>query len=110
MMNDYTEIFNEARVKAGKEPTNFIITIVHEGMVAGCGCPIIRASNKTFTILHDPAMCKYGGEGKQRVGDGVHNAVGSLQSEPFVIPMTDPFCGLFPYEQQARAATEAGDD
>ena len=96
---DYTEIFNEARVKAGKEPTHFTIILIHEGMTAGCECPIIRSNGKTFTIRHDLAICKYGREGKQRVGDGIHNAIGSLQGEPFVIPMTDPWCGLFPYEQ-----------
>ena len=99
MIADYTEIFNEARVKAGKEPTAFTIVLIHEDMTAGCGCPVIRASNKTFTILHDRETCKYKHAGKQRVGDGVHNAIGSLLGEPCVIPMTDPFCGLFPYEQ-----------
>jgi len=98
-MVNHTDIFNKARIEAGKEPTAFTVIFVHEGMRTGCGCLVIRASNKTFTILHDSQTCKYRHDGKQRVGDSIHNAVGSLFEEPLVIPMTDPFCGLFPYEQ-----------
>ena len=98
-MVDYTEMFNKARVEAGREPTPHTVTTVFEGMVTGCGCPVVNATGYTFTILHNSESCLYRREGKQQVGDGVRNAIASVYGQPNVLAMTKPWCGLFPYEE-----------
>jgi len=99
-MQDWTPRFNEARTAQGLPPvTTHTITLIHEGMVAGCGCPVISAGAKTFTIRHSADTCKYHINTKRVVGDGERNAVGSLFGRPDVLSMTEPWLGLFPHEQ-----------
>ena len=113
---DWTDKFNTARQEHGLDPVRGkTITLIHEGMRAGCGCEVISVTGTDFTVRHRVETCshrfradeRHKTEVREHVGDGMHNAIGSLFEQPDVIPMTQPWCGLFPYEQQARAETDA---
>jgi len=104
MHTDRTVEFNEARQARGFAPIKQTVYAAQEGMRAGCGCEIIRANGQTFTIRHRVETCKYSQprtEVRQVVGDGIHNAIGSLFGEPDTLIMTQPHLGLFPYEQES---------
>lgn len=99
---NWTEEFNKARQAHGLAPISQTVYTAQEGMTAGCGCEIIRANGTTFTIRHRQDTCRYSHprtEVRQVVGDGIHNAVGSLFGEPDALIMTMPGSGLFPHEQ-----------
>jgi hypothetical protein len=104
-MVDYTEMFNKARVKLGRELTVHTVTIAFEGMMTGCGCPVTNTVGFTFTITHHGESCKYHRDGKQRVGDGIRNAIASVYGQPNTLAMTKPWCGLFPHEEVAHCRT-----
>jgi len=103
MYENWTQKFNEARQARGLAPIKQTVYAAQEGMRSGCGCEIIRAGGATFTIRHRIETCRYAQphtEVQQVVGDGTHNAVGSLFNEPDVLIMTMPHLGLFPHECQ----------
>lgn len=107
---DLTEAFNAARAARGLPPLEVSRVIrVQVGMRAGCGCSVVEVTLKGFAIRHQAGTCTYRLRGNlseeiQHVGDGMHNAVGSLWEHPTVFPMTEPECGLFPHEQAAEDA------
>ena len=98
---DATREFNRARMARGKRPlVGKAVRRPEVGMKAGCGCPIACVTQDgRFTISHNEETCKYRCAAMQVVGDGVRNAVGSMQDQPDVLVMTRPELGLLPDEE-----------
>lgn len=101
-MNDYTEVFNQERVKKGLQPTGWTILEIHEGMILPCGCKVHNTSNSHFSVYHsDNCQSQIKPRiGKEIVGQPMTNMIASIiiSQTDKIIALTNPTLGLWPYE------------
>jgi len=105
-MEDYTAVFNKVRITKGLAPVTRTIGLIREGTILKCGCAVHASSLSFFSVYHGPD-CKSTIRPKPDkwlvgipMAGATGQAVGTLEDD--VIGVTNPWLGLFPYEQ-ARA-------